>query len=1766
MKVQSKFIKAFGALLVVAMLFAALPAGNAKAQTTPTISHGTFGGAPYALVDPNVVNDFKNESLAIELGGYSSDTEYLTMEATLISFDGHSTYVTDRGGCIYILTVINGLEAGDIVEIDNNSLYNDGSGYYSFWDQSPYWLQIGDYTHTPGDKILDWLIYSEKVSDTEYRLVIGSGEYNLAENTDDLTSFIDDSFKLTRDIKVYRGETLSNPTTSSRGYITSSSEDTSSWSSPISADNLDTGDMTYSGVQNSYVDDDWAGSSNGDIVGGHIFGQDAFATIQQAIDGTTPGGTVNVSAGTYYPSSTILVDKPVSIIGPTTDVAEVRGVGGGVDIVFQITSSDVTLEYLSITLDSAPTTYDALIDIPDNVISNINILDNEIYVADQGTDMSTYWARAIQIGRYVTNAVVSRNEMYNTRSGLVVRYNAAVSITDNIIYNTKGGIMNYTGSVADADNRVMTGNSWGIVHNEWDIVWNSGGGPYVMDMGVYVLGVSQANNDAYVVSQMTTLPDKNDMTGNRSHVFVNATTGTTILDSDNGNMNLPYAKIQDGIDAAVPGGTVYVAAGTYVENVVVNKSVEIAGAGQSVVTVMPALSAANPCTNSSLCGGAASNVFLIDADNVTIHDLTIDGDNPGLISGIVRGEADVDARNGIIKNGTYDVLEVYNTTVKNIFLRGIYSTGGSFNFHDNTVTNIQGDYASIAMFAWGGPGTMQNNVVSYANDAISANHSKGINFLNNTVTFSASGIHTDNSNDGGGVADLIQGNNVDCTGVAGAYGVWTFVPYAAPTVNNNTVTNCSVGLSAWGEGAPVTTNFTNNTVTGDGSAESVGAYITTDLIGWGYTDVSVNFTGNQINGFETGLYFTADEQSWNSYPYEAKTINATFENNKIINNSIDAEAGSSGTLNIDASPNWWGSPCGPSVVIGDVAYAPWYIDETMIPTTSIEPVTGSFTIPTTMSMLERNAVIECAAPDTVFTFETGAHIGGIVVNNDDLIFELNGATLGAGSPAFTILGDGITINGPGVLDGDGIDDAVLVADGVYDFTIDEVEITDWANGVHFDGIVNNTLIVDNYMHGLTGDGVLFDSEPVAETEVSLFIQGNLFDMATIGGFGVNAPADLDVTYNSWGVITGPAPETDLPAEITTFDPWTHADLEVYQAGGGTSYPDQVVQGNTITYTVRGNFANVMGADFVLKYPSNVSVDSKALLDLFDLEILEDSGTELHFYGSMIQTDPGTGVIAPSAQLNGTYDLFTVTFTGDVLGKDLVLDVDETTDFFSMSPAEGPSNYVYGTDCLDVTTLEVIALPTIDIIPVPNQDYVAGLPIEFTVLVNNDDGGAYGPVHLDFDLPADAILEYWDGDSFELVADPNTFDFGTLGVGDDVVDLFHVTFVADGSNVVTVDLVDTTYAVDLATTDETFITAGVELLGTIAMQGRTMRSGVPLTLTDMNGDPVYGPFDVLSTSELAYNVLFAGVDSSIFEITTNQARYLNVTADLDKHIYVHSAYTIPALELKGGNAIWTDNVINIDDASEVGTNYGATVDQDADVNFDGKVNIQDLALVGGNYDLTSADAYADWLAPGFPTEGAIVSGQIQNYSATEFAGDLDGDYALHIEGAFTGAFTGFEVPFAGTVSGDINGTVTGTMNINGVDTLFGTIIVDGTGEELAIVGIFAKSGLGGHFYGQIIADYNPTFVTSITVSGDGGEIVAIGNTLQMLAHVLPVDASDDVVWSVWQNPATAGETSLATIDPNTGLLTTFGSGDVVVIAKALDGSHVSGQVVVTITNP
>ena len=167
-----------------------------------------------------------------------------------------------------------------------------------------------------------------------------------------------------------------------------------------------------------------------------------------------------------------------------------------------------------------------------------------------------------------------------------------------------------------------------------------------------------------------------------------------------------------------------------------------------------------------------------------------------------------------------------------------------------------------------------------------------------------------------------------------------------------------------------------------------------------------------------------------------------------------------------------------------------------------------------------------------------------------------------------------------------------------------------------------------------------------------------------------------------------------------------------------------------------------------------------------------------------------------------------------------------------------------------------------------------------------------------------------------------------------------------------------------------VSGNFTITGDFSMQGRVERGGIPVTLTWGGTLVPYGP-SADTTDVIGNNFTLLVNYGGTYTITTNQPRYLNVITATGKTIMVDGNEILPALRLRGGNAVWMDSetvfndFIDGGDASLVGTQYGTGGTSDllgnnGDCNFDGKVNIQDLALVGGNFDLTSATAYAAWL--------------------------------------------------------------------------------------------------------------------------------------------------------------------------------------------------------------
>ncbi len=532
----------------------------------------------------------------------------------------------------------------------------------------------------------------------------------------------------------------------------------------------------------------------------------------------------------------------------------------------------------------------------------------------------------------VTGGVIANNQIAADPTVTGIRFaggNTNVTVSDNFVLTANVGVRLTDDGFNLPPNAAITinSNSFGTV-GSFAVSWES---PAETSTGTGYAGpVLDASANWWGTNVLIGIQAKIDNSGGPVDFTPWLDTGTPVdnnpCDGFNGDFSVlhvseasPQAgstgRIQEGINDVV-GGKVIIEQGLYTEEVLANKEdLELAGVGQGAVTIIPAESNPNPCPGGgSLCPDSI-NMMLIQASGVTIHDLTIDGSNPALTTnGVLAGGVMINARNGIIEDfnsGTFNNTVVYNTTVRNIYLRGIYASSGGtgFFFHDNFVQNVQADPESVAMFNFFGSGVMSNNLVSAASDAISANNSIGTLFVNNTVTNSASGVHTDNSIG----SDVLSGNHVFAM-QPGAFGVWVFVPYTPITVENNVVSDCFVGLASAGQGVPVAPLFVNNQVTAGSGAGNIGAYVTTSEFGFGFTNVSGAFQGNTIHGTTYGFYLENTSGNNLSASITANNVvtgnqygiyaagapeSVKIENTDLRNNSIAAITASGGAT-VDA--------------------------------------------------------------------------------------------------------------------------------------------------------------------------------------------------------------------------------------------------------------------------------------------------------------------------------------------------------------------------------------------------------------------------------------------------------------------------------------------------------------------------------------------------------------------------------------------------------------------------------------------------------------------------------------------------------------------------------------------------------------------------------------------------------------------------------------------------------------------------------------------------
>lgn len=213
----------------------------------------------------------------------------------------------------------------------------------------------------------------------------------------------------------------------------------------------------------------------------------------------------------------------------------------------------------------------------------------------------------------------------------------------------------------------------------------------------------------------------------------------------------------------------------------------------------------------------------------------------------------------------------------------------------------------------------------------------------------------------------------------------------------------------------------------------------------------------------------------------------------------------------------------------------------------------------------------------------GTYAGGLVVGIDGLTIELNGATIGAGSPAFTVTADDVTIQN-GVLDGAGDTtgaSAIVVAAGVSRLWVHDCEIKNWpADGIHLEGAVDGLKIIDNAIHDNGGDGIELNGTPTG----TVLVIGN--SLRNNGGYGIYAVSGgLSAEYNEWGHIDGPAAGDGVSGAVDA-EPWLFGQV----AADVVPEPARVRVGETVDVNVRVTAASLSGAQFTLAYdPARLEV-------------------------------------------------------------------------------------------------------------------------------------------------------------------------------------------------------------------------------------------------------------------------------------------------------------------------------------------------------------------------------------------------------------------------------------------------------------------------------------------------------------------------------------------------------------------------------------------------
>ena len=302
-----------------------------------------------------------------------------------------------------------------------------------------------------------------------------------------------------------------------------------------------------------------------------------------------------------------------------------------------------------------------------------------------------------------------------------------------------------------------------------------------------------------------------------------ATLAFNILPVKAGTIIVPdhYLTIQEAINAANPGDTIYVRAGTYYENVVMNKTLSLVGESRE---------------SAIIDGNLTGTVVTITAGRVLVSNFTIRNSGEHWPYSGIRAEASHSnvINNNITNNndGIFLYPFVSNNTISgnnitNSYSYGIWLDGPNYNntISGNNITNnvygillqsssnniisgnnITNSY-SYGIWLWGSSNnTISGNNITNENRGIYVYGSSNNTIYGNDITGNNQGIALQYSSNN----TFISGNNITNNG----QGIYLYYYSYNITISGNNITNNYYGIEIHPNSSDITisgNNITNNT-------------------------------------------------------------------------------------------------------------------------------------------------------------------------------------------------------------------------------------------------------------------------------------------------------------------------------------------------------------------------------------------------------------------------------------------------------------------------------------------------------------------------------------------------------------------------------------------------------------------------------------------------------------------------------------------------------------------------------------------------------------------------------------------------------------------------------------------------------------------------------------------------------------------------------------------------------------------------------------------